>query len=174
MEKNEKIFEEARKKKINKRFTNSSIEYLKSLTKEIILSANHYIKILSTNFNNYFYSKLEKDIKNFLQKNKNNYIEIITSKTKNGLINELKKEFPKQIKVYYLEYNDFPIDNDTKEKINFIINDNDAYRYEYNDNMDYKITKSIANFNNKEETKLLNNTFQKLKQIAKKQNYSIK
>ncbi len=173
MDNYKKIIEEAREKKINKRFGNTSIEHARILTREILLDANHYIKILTNNFNNYFYSKLLQDIINFLQKNKKNYIEIIVGKNenkKNELINELKKQFSKQIKVYYLGYDNFPIDNDTKERINFIINDNHAYRYEYSDKeINYGIVKAIANFNNQEENKILNNIFEDLKQIAQKE-----
>jgi len=172
MDNYKKIVRESRKAKINKRFGNTSIEHAKILTSEILLDAKHCVKILSDNFNNYFYSKLLPNIKTFL-KDKKNCIEIIIGKNKdkkNGLIDSLEKEFPEQIKVYFLDYNDFPIDNDTKERINFIVNDNNSYRYEYSDKeVDYGIVKAIANFNNQEENEILNNVFESLKQIAQKE-----
>ena len=48
----EKVITNARKKKLNKRFGNTSIEHARVLVKEIILDANNSVKILSDNFNN--------------------------------------------------------------------------------------------------------------------------
>ena len=80
----------------------------------------------------------------------------------------MKKEFQTQVKVYYIDYKDYPIDKDTNERVNFTINDNNAYRYEYSDKeIDYGIVKAIANFNNPKENKILNQIFENLKKIAK-------
>jgi DNA-binding LacI/PurR family transcriptional regulator len=167
MENYKKAIEEARKEKINKRFGNTSIEHAKILTNEILLDAKHTVKILSDNFNNYFYSKIIENIKNFLKKDKKNVIEIITNKNEkksNKLIKNLKEEFPTQIKVYYIDNKNFPIDSETGERVNFIINDNNAYRYEYSDaEIDNGIVKAIANFNNSEENQILNEIFEKIK-----------
>ena len=163
MENYEKIIEEARKQKLDKRFGNTSIEHARILFKEIFLDANNSIKILSDKFNSYFYSKLKNEIKHFLKKDNNNVIEIITTE-KNSFLDKLKTLFPKQIKIYLIDYKQFPIDKETKERINFIISDNNSYRYEYSDkDLENGIVKAIANFNSKQDTLILNKIFEELK-----------
>jgi len=169
----EKVITNARKKKLNKRFGNTSIEHARVLVKEIILDANNSVKILSDNFNNYFYSKILSTIENFLNKDKNNSIEVIeiNDKKENELLDFLKSKYRKQVKIYKIPKEDYPIDNDSKERVNFIINDNYAYRYEYSDkDLEYGVVKAIANFNNKEENKILQKIFDEVKQKEKKIN----
>jgi len=162
----ERVIKNARENKLNKRFGNTSIEHARVLVKEIVLDANNSIKILSDNFNNYFYSKILSSIENFLNKNKSNIVEIIVidNEEKNELLESLKSKYKKQVKIYKIPKEDYPIDSDSKERVNFIINDNYAYRYEYSDkDLKNGIVKAIANFNNEEENKLLQDTFDKVK-----------
>lgn len=56
-----------------------------------------------------------------------------------------------------------PIDKNTQEYVNYIVNDKNAYRYEYSDkNIDLGIVEAIANFNSPEEAKILLDNFNNL------------
>ena len=162
----EKVIKNARKNKLNKRFGNTSIEHAKVLFKEIILDANNNIKILSDNFNNYFYSKILPTIEEFLNRDKNNTLEIIVidEEKNNELLDFLKSKYKEQVKMYKIPKDNYPIDSDSEERINFIVNDNYAYRYEYSDkDLEYGVVEAIANFNNEEESKILQDIFDEIK-----------
>ena len=48
--------------------------------------------------------------------------------------------------------------------VNYIVNDNNAYRYEYSDkDLEYGSVSAIANFNNKKESDYLIKIFNKIK-----------
>jgi hypothetical protein len=169
MEQYEKDVINARKNKLNQRFANSLIEHAKILTKEIILDANKKVSILSDSFNEFFYSKLEENIVNFLKKDNENIIELIVSdkQKQNKLIKELQTKFPTQFKVRFISEDKFPTDNDTKEKVNYIVNDNNAFRYEYSDkNIQHGVVNAIANFNHSQDSKILTDMFEKIKQVS--------
>jgi len=159
----------ARINKLDQRFTNSIIEHAKILTREIILDAKQEIRVLSDSFNEFFYSKLEDDIINFLQKNESNTFELIVSnkQKENHLIKKFQQNFPSQFKVKFIEEDKFPTDDDTKERVNYIVNDNNAFRYEYSDkNIQHGVVNAIANFNHEQDTKILNDMFEQIKQVA--------
>jgi len=166
MEQYEKIVKNARKEKKDERFANSSIAHARILTSEILLDANNSVKILSDSFNEYFYSKLYIPIENYLKRDALNKFEVITSKGKenNSVLSELKQRFQDQVKLIFIKDDKFPIDKDSNEKVNYIVNDNNAYRYEYSDkDLEYGSVSAIANFNNKKESDYLIKIFNKIK-----------
>lgn len=169
MEQYEKDVINARKNKLDQRFANSIIDHAKILTREIILDANKKICILSDSFNEFFYSKLEDEIINFLQKDKSNVFELIVSdkQKENNLIQELQEKFPNQFMVQFIKEEIFPTDDETHERANYIVNDNDAFRYEYSDkNIQHGIVSAIANFNHKKDNKVLSDMFEQIKKVA--------
>ena len=154
----------ARKNKIDKRFANSIIEHARILTKEIILDAKSNIKILSDSFNEYFYSSLKKEIEDFLSKD-NTSIHVIVAKghEENKLLKYFQNKFPSKFKINFIEHDKFPKDNDTKEYVNYIVNDNKAFRYEYSDKEIHNgHVNAIANFNNEKDSNFLNDFFKKI------------
>jgi len=159
----------ARKNKLDKRFGNSIVEHARVLTREIILDAKHRVRILSDSFNEFFYSKLEKNIVNFLQEDNKNIFELIVSEEKrdNSLIDKLKNQFPEQFQVKYIPQNQFPKDDESGEYVNYIVNDHNAFRYEYSDrNIQHGVVKAIANFNHQDDSAVLNNMFEEIQKIA--------
>jgi len=166
MEQYEKDVVYAREHNIDQRFSNSIIEHAIILTKEIIIDANKKVSVLSDSFNEFFYFKLEDNIIKFLRKSKSNIFELIVidKQKNNNLINKLKKEFPNQFKVKYISEDKFPIDNDTSKRVNYIVNDNNAFRYEYNDKyIQNGVVNAVVNFNHKEDSKILNDMFEEIK-----------
>ncbi|MDD2886811.1 MAG: hypothetical protein PHY66_03340 [Aliarcobacter sp.] len=157
-----KEISDAIKNNLDKRFPNSSIEHAKILVKEIINNSDKEVFSLSSNFNQDFYLSLEKEIRNFLNK-PNSKFNLIVANDENGIISKLKKEYPNQFVVRFIEKNEMPIDKNSQEHVNYIVNDKNAYRYEYSDkNIDIGIVEAIANFNNPEESKILLDNFNKL------------
>jgi len=68
------------------------------------------------------------------------------------------------VKLIFIKDDKFPIDKDSNEKVNYIVNDNNAYRYEYSDkDLEYGSVSAIANFNNKKESDYLIKIFNKIK-----------
>lgn len=111
----------ARENKLDQRFANSIIEHARILTKEIILDANKKVSILSDSF----ILNWKKILAIFCKK----IVLIVSDKQKeNSLIQKLQKEFPNQFKVKFIAEDKFPTDNDTQERVNYIVN---AFRYEY-------------------------------------------
>ena len=169
MEQYEKDVINARENKLDQRFANSIIEHARILTKEIIFDANKKVSILSDSFNEFFYSKLEEDIENFLKKDNENIFELIVSnqQKENKLIQRFQKDFPTQFQVKFISEDKFPTDNDTKERVNYIVNDNNAFRYEYSDkNIQHGVVNAIANFNHAQDSKILSDMFEKIKQVS--------
>ena len=169
MQQYEKDVINARKNKLDQRFANSIIEHAEILTREIILDAKQNIRVLSDSFNEFFYSKIKNEIVNFLQKDKSNIFELIVAdkQKENSLIKDFQENFPNQFKVKFVNEDKFPTDDDTKERVNYIVNDNNAFRYEYSDkNIQHGVVSAIANFNHEKDTKILNEMFEQLKQVA--------
>jgi len=169
MKQYEKDVINARKNKLDQRFANSIIEHAKILTREIILDAQKEVRMLSDSFNEFFYSKLEDEIINFLQKSEANSFELIVSKKQkeNSLIKIFQQKFPNQFKVKFIAEEKFPTDDETKERVNYIVNDNNAFRYEYSDkNIQHGVVSAIANFNHEKDAKILNEMFEQIKQVA--------
>lgn len=157
-----KEISDAIKNNINKRFPNSSIEHAKILVKEIINNSDKEIYSLSSSFNQDFYLSLEKEIRNFLNKKETKFHLMVGNK-ENGIISKLKNEYPGQFIVTFIEKEKMPIDKNTQEYVNYIVNDKNAYRYEYSDkNIDLGIVEAIANFNSPEEAKILLDNFNNL------------
>lgn len=162
-----KDFKFARENKLDKRFANSIIDNSIILTKEIIFDSNKHIKILSTSFNEYFYSNLKEDIEIFLAKDEA-LIELIVAKKSenNQLIKYFSEKFTNKFVVKFIEHSNFPKDNDTKEYVNYIVNDNNAFRYEFSTKKIHSgYINAIANFNNAKDSEQLNIYFDKLKTI---------
>jgi hypothetical protein len=142
------------KNKIDLRFINSNIEDSIAITQEIIIDAKTRVSVLSDSFNEFFYSKLEESIIYFLNKSEENRFELVVLDTinDNELIQKFRNDFSIQFQVKCISEYAFPIDNDTQNRVNYIVNDNNAFRYEYG-------TKSISNFNNEQDAKVLVETF---------------
>jgi hypothetical protein len=148
----------AAKNNINKRFPNSSLEHARQLVKEIINHSDKKIYSLSSNFHQDFYKSVEDEIVNFLQKPDSEF-NLIISNNENSLVTELKEKY-KNFKVKQVERNKLPKNDTTDEHINYIVNDNNAFRYEYSEkNIDVGIVEAIANFNSPEEADILINNF---------------
>lgn len=157
-----KEISDAIKDGLDKRFPNSSIEHAKILVKEIINNSDKEVFSLSSSFNQDFYLSLEKEIRNFLNR-PNTKFNLIVANNENGIISKFKKEYPKQFIVRLIEKDQMPVDKNSQEHVNYIVNDKNAYRYEYSDkNIDIGIVEAIANFNNPEESKVLLDNFNKL------------
>lgn len=169
MEQYEKDVINARENKLDQRFANSIIEHARILTKEIIFDANKKVSVLSDSFNEFFYSKLEENIINFFKQDKENIFELVVSdkQKENNLILKFQKDFSTQFKVKFISEEKFPTDNDTSERVNYIVNDNNSFRYEYSDkNIQHGVVNAIANFNHEEDSKILIDMFEKIKQIS--------
>jgi sugar-specific transcriptional regulator TrmB len=157
-----KEISDAIKDGLDRRFPNSSIEHAKILVKEIINNSDKEVFSLSSSFNQDFYLSLEKEIRNFLNR-PNTKFNLIVANNENGIISKFKKEYPKQFIVRLIEKDEMPVDKNSQEHVNYIVNDKNAYRYEYSDkNIDIGIVEAIANFNNPEESKVLLDNFNKL------------
>ena len=163
-----KAVEQAREKKIDKRFPNSVVDHALILIKNIIIDANHEVKVLSDSFNEGFYSQLENDFVNFLNKAPKNRLKIISSTNLdnsniiNNIINKLNysADSNEKVMIKLVPIEQFPKDNSTDETVNFVVNDNNAFRYEYSDkDLSDGIVSAIANFNNKKDSDLLNKHF---------------
>lgn len=156
-----KDIQEAVKNKIDKRFPNSSVEHARLLVKEIINDSNNKVYSLSSTFHQDFYKSIETEIINFLKK-PNSEFNLIISSDENGLVSELKEQYP-NFHVKKVAKSKLPKDNETKEYINYIVNDNNSFRYEYSEkNLDVGIVEAIANFNSPSEAKALINNFNSL------------
>jgi hypothetical protein len=143
---------------IDKRFPNSSIEHARQLVKEIINHSDKKIYSLSSNFHQDFYKSIESEIVNFLQKPDSEF-NLIISNNENGLVTELKEKYT-NFKVKQVERNKLPKNDITDEYINYIVNDNNAFRYEYSEkNIDVGIVEAIANFNSPKESDILISNF---------------
>ncbi len=166
MEKYEKSIVEAREQELNKRFANSTLAHAKILLKEIILDAENKVSLLSCSFNTELYSDLEKYIDGFLSQSKTNIFELITSyqEKDNELLKKLSSVHPENFKVFLVDSEHFPVDSETNEKASYIVNDNNAFRYQYSSkDIKYGVVKAIANFNSVKENKLLVDLFERIK-----------
>jgi len=77
------------------------------------------------------------------------------------------RDFPEQFKVKFISEDKFPTDNDTSERVNYIVNDNNAFRYEYSDkNIRHGVVNAFANFNHEKDSKILNDVFEEIKQAS--------
>ncbi|WP_434637390.1 hypothetical protein MLC35_01025 [Sulfurimonas sp. NW7] len=168
MKEYKRYVEEAREKKEDFRFANSSTDHAKILIENIILDANRNIKILTDSFNEFFYNQLKENFINFLKKDANNKLEIIlSSKEKNSLLDELKSKFLDQVSVILIDKEKLPKDKETEEIVNYIVNDNNAFRYEYSDkDLEYGVVEAVANFNNKSDADSLISNFEQIKKVA--------
>ena len=154
---------EAITKKLNKRFPNSTLEHARVLVKEIINHADKNVYLLSSTFNQEFYESIRPQVVDFLNKKESNFYLIVTSDG-NGLIRQLQDQHA-NFHVYRIDKNILPQDEDSQEYINYIVNDKNAFRYEYSDkDIDKGIVEAIANFNSAEETDLLIQFFNDLRQ----------
>jgi len=155
---------EAVKNKIDKRFANSSVQHAEVLIKAVIDDAKESIYILTTNFYAGFFNAIKKTLIQFLEKDKSK-IYIITKENNNNMkeIEDLLKEYKNNLQVKFIKDNEFPKNNETKENVNYIVNDNNSYRLEYSDKyLNQGIVEAIANFNNKSESNTLIAHFKKL------------
>ena len=154
----------AAKNKTNKRFPNSTIRHAKILIKEIINQAKNEIYLLSSNFNEEFYRTLEDQIKNFFNRTPDSkFFLIITSQGANSFLNELKNNYDDRFIITHIDEKKLPVDPDTNEYVNYIVNDQNAFRYEYSDkDVDIGVVEAIANFNSKKESKELIEYFKSL------------
>ena len=156
-----KDIQEAVKNKTNKRFPNSSVEHARLLVKEIINDSNEKVYSLSSTFHKDFYASIETEIINFLKK-PNSEFNLIISSDENGLVSKLKKEYP-NFHVKQVAKSKLPKHNETKEYINYIVNDNNSFRYEYSENnIDVGVVEAIANFNSPSEAEALISNFNSL------------
>ena len=98
-------------------------------------------------------------IKNFLNK-KDAVFKLIISKKGSQLAKELKEDYPNNFLIKIVSTDKLPKDNETKETINYLINDTNGFRYEYSDK-DAKngLVKAIANFNSPDEREILHKAF---------------
>lgn len=156
-----KDIQNAVKNKIDKRFPNSSVEHARLLVKEIINHSNKKVYSLSSNFHQDFYLSIEDEIVNFLKKPDTEFNLIITT-DENNLVTKLKEAYP-NFKVKKIPRSSMPKDSNTNEYINYIVNDNDAFRYEYSEkNIDVGVVEAVANFNSHDEAEILIGNFNHL------------
>lgn len=162
----ERDVKEASRKNLDKRFPNSSIAHAKLLIQEIINNADKEIWLLSSNFNLSFYTSIKEDIEKFLA-DKTHTLNIIVASNENSLLKELIKKFPGQLKIKQVNKEQLPKDTDSEEYVNYIVNDTNAYRYEYSEKgIDQGNVEAIANFNNPEEASYLKKNFQSILNTA--------
>lgn len=154
---------EAIAKKLDKRFPNSTLEHARVLVKEIINHADKNVYLLSSTFNQEFYESIKLQVVDFLNKKESNFYLIVTSDG-NGLIRQLQDKHA-NFHVYHIDKSILPQDEDSQEYVNYIVNDKNAFRYEYSDkDIDKGIVEAIANFNSADEASLLIQFFHELKQ----------
>ena len=162
MDKYRKIVEKAQKTKSDEKILNSSIEHARILIDKILGDAKSNIKILSDNFDDTFYRDMQKTFQSVLESNSLQTLEIITkTDTTSTVLETLKAKYGKKIVHKTLDYNTFPSSYKDHEKINYIVTDNNSYRFEFSDaylaegrvdavacfNDKDNATKLIANFN---------------------------
>jgi hypothetical protein len=158
----EKGVKDASKNNIDRRFPNSSVAHARLLIKEIINNSNKELWLLSSTFYEPFYRGLEANFRTFLS-DKTHKINVIVSENSTGLIDKLKNDFSDNFIVSKIKKSAFPKDKESKNIVNYIVNDTNAYRYEYNETeIDEGIVQAIANFNNEKEAALLINNFKGL------------
>ena len=104
----ERIVKEAARKRLDKRIPNSTLMHAYLLVKELINNADKEVRILSSKFNEGFYTSLFNEIKNFLSK-KDSKLYIITTK-ENKLLNELKNFFKDKIHIQIISKDKMPKD----------------------------------------------------------------
>jgi len=158
---------EAVEKKLDKRFANSSVQHAEVLIKAVIDDAKESIYILTTDFYAGFFNAIKKTLIQFLKKDKSK-IYIITSRSNKNMkeIEELLKEHENKLEVKFIKDNEFPKNNETKENVNYVVNDNNSYRLEYSDKyLNQGIVEAIANFNNNSESNTLIKHFKQLPAI---------
>jgi sugar-specific transcriptional regulator TrmB len=150
---------EAAKNNTNFRYANSTLEHAKVLTEELIKHSNKEICMVSDEFFDDFYYSIRTTIKNFLNK-KDAVFKLIISKKGSKLAKELKANYPNNFLIKIVSTDKLPKDNETKETINYLINDTNGFRYEYSDK-DAKngLVKAIANFNSPDEREILHKAF---------------
>jgi len=157
----ERIVKEAARKRLDKRIPNSTLMHAYLLVKELINNADKEVRILSSKFNEGFYTSLFNEIKNFLSK-KDSKLYIITTK-ENKLLNELKNFFKDKIHIHIISKDKMPKDIKRGKIVNYIVTDTNGYRYEYDDSdIEYGIVEGFANFNNEKEAKYLIKNFKEL------------
>lgn len=158
----EEGIKEASKNNTDKRFPNSSVAHARLLIKEIINNSDKELWLLSSTFHESFYKGLETEFKTFLSDDAHK-INVIVSEDSDGLVDRLESSFSDNFIVKKIPKSSFPKDNESKEYINYIVNDTNAYRYEYNETeIDEGIVQAIANFNNKKEATILIDNFKSL------------
>lgn len=162
----ERDVKEASNKKLDKRFPNSSLAHARLLTKEIIKSADKEIWLLTSDFNSAFYMSIQKEIEDFLN-DPSHIFQVIVASNHNTFLKDLIAKFPNQLKVKQVNKEQLPKDNDTQEYVNYILNDTNAYRYEYSEkNIKEGIVEAIANFYSPKETSYLKDNFKSLLNVA--------
>ncbi len=157
-----KEVENAIKTNKNKRFANSSLFHAKVLIKNLIKNANNKIYILSSNFHEDFYKSLKSNIEEFLKK-EGTILKIIVSEKSNNLLLELSEKYKDKLFIKNINKELLPTDDTSQEKINYIVNDTNGFRYEYSDkDIGKGSIEAIANFNSPEESKIITDNFCKL------------
>jgi hypothetical protein len=134
------------------------VEHARLLVKEIINHSNKKVYSLSSNFHQDFYLSIENEIVNFLKK-PNSEFNLIIATDENKLVTKLKKAYP-NFKVKKVDKSIMPKDSNTGENINYIVNDSNAFRYEYSEkNIDVGVVEAVANFNSHNEAEILIGNF---------------
>lgn len=158
--------DEAAAKNLNKVFSNSSLEHAYFLTQKLFHSADSNIKIVTRKFNSAFYEQLMPDLLSFLEKKETNYIHIaIMERHENGILKKLIKAFPEQVILHWLDEKQSSALTNKEQHvyINFLVNDQNGFRYEYQDeNMEDGIVSAFANFNDPTSANVLDNFFDTL------------
>lgn len=144
------------------RYANSTLEHAKILTEELIKAADKEVCMLSDEFFDNFYMGLSSTIEDFLKKN-GTVFKLIVSKNGSKLASDLSDKYPAKFLTKVKEKKDLPTDKDTKETINYLINDKNGFRYEFSDkNADDGIVEAFADFNSPQERDILKNNFDRL------------
>jgi hypothetical protein len=118
--------------------------------------------MLSNTFHNGFYSALKPVIKAFLDKDGTKF-KLLTSDENSKILQELKDEYPDKFITKIVPLKQFPIDKDSEEEVNFLINDQNGFRYEYSDkNINNGLVEAVANFNSSSEVDYLREHFNTL------------
>lgn len=150
------------KNHISKRYANSSLEHARLLTEELINYSEKEVNMLSNTFHNGFYSALKPVIKAFLDKDGTKF-KLLTSDENSKILQELKDEYPDKFITKIVPLKQFPIDKDSEEEVNFLINDQNGFRYEYSDkNINNGLVEAVANFNSSSEVDYLREHFNTL------------
>lgn len=162
----ENIVRELARTKEDKALSNTTMAHAFIGIRSLIENAENRIKIISNEFYEDFWVKLQPFLNKFLEKDGSNLEVIILEKyDEKGALSKLKKNFSGKINLFILKRKEM-----MKKIYNFVTVDPVGYRLELSDNeKKNKIVKGVINFGDNKGTSSLNELFETIKKISQQE-----